>query len=140
MEGLNVDLRQTNAELRRTITDLTAARHQIGLPEKAWGRIKGLLEQEADRITRASWLDVTLVTVAAVVLALLFNYTSPSGIPLLPKTFFRAATARIDVDSARELQLAGKAVLVNARPREFYVRSHIEGAVKAPVPLLAVIY
>lgn len=97
--------------MRWTITDLTAAGHQIGLPEKARKRLKGWLEREADRITRADWLDVSPIT-AAVLAALLLNYASPSRIPLLPATFFRAATARVDLDSAREFQLAGKAVLV----------------------------
>jgi len=140
IQCLNEDLTQSNQELRQTISDLTEARHTIKVLEKAKSALKSVLQRQADRIGRVSVLDVSLILLAALILACAFNYANPNGIPVLPKTVFQAPIAEIDAVTARTLQQSGQAVIVDARPPEFYNQKHIADSVNVPSALFEIIY
>lgn len=137
---LNQDLTQANQELRQTITDLTEARHTIKVLEKAKTALKTVLQGQADRIGRVSFMDVLLILVAALILGCAFNYANPNGIPVLSKTIFNAPIAEIDAATAKKLQLAGQAVIVDARPPESYRQKHIADSVNVPATLFEIVY
>ncbi|MDY0039638.1 MAG: rhodanese-like domain-containing protein, partial [Desulforhabdus sp.] len=140
IQCLNQDLTQANQELKQTISDLTEARHTIKMLEKAKTALKGVLQRQAERIGRASALDVSLILFAALVLAFAFNYANPHGIPVFPKPVLQTPIAEIDPTTARTMQQAGEAVIVDARPPEFYSQKHIVDSVNVPAALFDIIY
>lgn len=140
IQCLNEDLLQANRELKQTIADLTEARHTIKVLERAKTALKGVLQRQADRIGRASVLDVSLILLAALILACTFNYANPHGISVLPQAIVQEPPAEIDAITARALQQAGQAVMVDARPPEFYRQKHIADSVNVPAALFEIIY
>jgi len=140
IQCLNQDLTQANQELKQTIKDLTEARHAIKVLEKAKAALKNVLQRQAERIGQVSLMDVTLILLAALILAFAFNFANPNGIPVLPKTVFNAPGVEIDAVTARTLQEAGQAVVVDARPSELHRQKHITDSVNVPPMLFEIIY
>jgi rhodanese-related sulfurtransferase len=140
VQALNESLSQRNYELERTIADLTEAKHKITMLERAKAHIRHVIQGERERLNRATPLDFVLMLVFTVVIGVLFNLTSPNGIPLLPETAFRPPTPLVDVEQARELVSQSQAVLIDARPKEFFARKRIQGAVNLPSSLFEIVY
>lgn len=140
IQNLNNDLARRNLELQQTIKELTEARYTIVVLERAKAHIKGLIQREMERVARATRLDFLLIILMAACIGSLFNYANPQGIPLLPDIMFRAPAASVDVDEAKRLIDSGEAILVDARPKEFYDQKHIKGAVNVPLALFDIIY
>ena len=140
IQALNEDLRRTNKDLRRTITDLTDARKQIRLLELAKSRLKQMVQREIERVSQFRITDVLLIILIATLLSLPFNYASPNKLKILPEFFFAAAPASIDAATARRLLSKGEAVVVDARPAEFFVQKHITEAVNIPASLFEIIF
>ncbi|MCX5880268.1 MAG: rhodanese-like domain-containing protein, partial [Deltaproteobacteria bacterium] len=140
VQGLNADLSQTNDALRRTIADLTEARQQIRLLEVAGIRLKQLFQQKIEKVGRFRAVDMLLVVVVASLLSLLFNFSNPNGISLLPEEAFREPAPQVDVGTVQQLLGKGDIVLVDARPPELFNRGHIPDAINIPAPLFDIIY
>lgn len=140
IQTLNQELTQSNAELRRTIADLTEARHRITILERARARLRSLVQQEADRMGRPSRFDFVLILMLATVVGVLFNVAAPQGIPLVQETLLRPPSAGISPRAALKSLEAGAAIIVDARPRELYEQRHIKGAVNAPLALFDIMY
>lgn len=140
IQALNVDLRNTNEDLRRTITDLTDARNQIRLLELARSRLKQLVQREIERVSRFRVTDVLLIIFIATLLSLPFNYASPNKLKILPESFFVDAPASIDVVAARQLAAKGAALVVDARPAELFAQRHIAEAINVPAALFEIIF
>lgn len=140
IRNLNEDLNRRNEELRQTIRELTEARDTITVLERAKARLKSLARREMERTGRVSLLDFALILVAAVVVGVLFNFSSPNGVPLLPPLLFQPSPPSITVAEAGKLLDENGAVLVDARPQEFYLEKHIRGALNLPPALFDIIY
>jgi len=140
IQVLNRELTRSNEQLRRTIADLTEARHRITVLERARARLRSLVQQEADRIGRPNRLDYVLVLLLATVVGLLFNLAAPQGIPLVPETLLRPKSAVVAPREAMRSLEAGTAIIVDARPRELYEQRHIRGAVNVPLSLFDIMY
>ncbi len=136
--SLNEDLARQNEELRRTIDDLTRARVQISLLEAAGRRIAGIVHNKAESLARVRLVDFFLIIVLSLGLALAFNEQNPRGIvlveqdgPEIPFVTLEQALALIDGEGA---------LLVDARPREFFEREHAGRAVNVPAQLFDLVY
>jgi rhodanese-related sulfurtransferase len=140
IQTLNRGLEQTNEELRQTIVDLKEAHKKITVLERTKATLRNLIVSEAARFDRATVLDVALILIAATVLAFLFNYSNPNGISLLPETMFYDEVPQIDAKQAMVLLQSGQAVIVDARPQEFFKRKHITEAINVPAPLFQMLY
>jgi rhodanese-related sulfurtransferase len=140
IQALNEELRGTNADLRRTIAELTEARHQIRILEVAKNHLKQLIQREVERAGRFRPADVALMIILSAVLALAFNYSSPNGIPVVPEAVFQARATRVDVLTAHQMLSRSEAVIVDARPAELFRQKHIAEAVNIPAALFDVIY
>lgn len=140
IQALNVDLRNTNQDLRRTIKDLIDARNQIRFLELARSRLKQMVQREIERVSRFRITDVLLILLIATLLSLPFNYASPNKLKILPESFFVDALAAIDVNTARQLVSKGEAIVVDARPAELFAQKHIAEAINIPASLFEIIF
>lgn len=140
IEALNQDLTRRNEELRRTISDLTEARQTIDLLERAKERLKAMVMTAGERAGRARPLDFAFILGLAAILGLLFNFSSPTGIPLVQPVLFAAEPPGEEAPLAFAKVAAGRAVILDARPREFYEQKRIKGALNAPPALFDVVY
>jgi rhodanese-related sulfurtransferase len=140
VQALNADLTLANDALRRTIADLTEARQQIRLLEVAGIRLKQMFQQKIEQVGRFRVRDVLLVIVVASLLSLLFNFSNPNGIPLLPDEAFREPAAQVDVQDVQHLIGQGKAILVDARSPELFKLDHLPDSINIPATLFDIIY
>ncbi|MBU4524807.1 MAG: rhodanese-like domain-containing protein [Desulfomicrobium sp.] len=136
--SLNADLARQNEELRRTIDDLTRARDQISMLEAAGRRIAGIVHSKAESLTRVRLVDFLLIIVLSLGMALAFNEQNPRGIALIepagPEVPF------VTLEQALELMANEDALLIDARPREFFELGHAERAVNVPAQLFDLVY
>lgn len=137
---LNVELSRSNELLRRTIEDLTAAQNRIELLETAKARIRALVDRETERAGRVSWYDFLVIIGLSLVVGLLFNFSNPAGVSLLPEHVFSPPTSTIPAGQAADLFAADAAVFVDARPTPFFEQKHIPGAVNLPTDLFDFVY
>ena len=140
VQALNADLTLANDALRKTIADLTEARQQIRLLEVAGIRLKQMFQQKIEQVGRFRALDLLLIVVVASLLSLLFNFSNPNGITLLPEDAFREQAPRVEAGEVRKLGGQGEIVWVDARPPELFRLGHISDAVNIPAPLFDIIF
>ena len=140
IQTLNVELRNTNQDLRRTIKDLVDARNQIRFLELARSRLKQMVQREIERVSRFRITDVLLILLIATLLSLPFNYASPNKLKILPESFFVGPIAAIDVITTRQLVSKGEAIVVDARPAELFTQKHIAEAINIPASLFEIIF
>lgn len=141
IQELNRNLQQRNQELERTLEELTASRSHIEVLERAGARLRGMLQQHASRVGRASVWDFVCILAASLVLGLFFNMTNPNGVRLLPASVTAEPTQRIAPLQAQELLAQNpEAVLVDARPTVFYEQEHAAGSLNLPPSLFDFIY
>lgn len=96
--------------------------------------------REAYQASRVSWLDFLVMIVISAMLAVIFNYSNPNGIPLFPDFSDRTAIASINPSNAMEEVQGGDALILDAMPENFYQKRHIKGAVSMPLPLFDIVY
>lgn len=129
-----------NLELQRTLDNLTKSRQEIDFLQAARQRLRDLVCREMDRVGRVSLLDFVLIVGVSLVIGLLFNTANPSGVTLVPAGWGRADIQAVDPALARSRLEKGTAIIVDARPREFYEHKHIPGAVNLPLALFDFVY
>ncbi|NCD24608.1 MAG: rhodanese-like domain-containing protein [Deltaproteobacteria bacterium] len=135
---LNADLVAQNEELRRTINELTRAKDHINVLEAAGRRIAGIVHRRSEQLLRMRWVDFALIIGLSLGMGFIFNHQSPWGIPLIEPAGPNIPT--IGVDAARVLVDQDGAILIDARPREFYEVGHAQGAVNIPAQLFDLVY
>lgn len=136
--SLNADLARQNEELRRTIDDLTRARDRISVLEAAGRRIAGIVHSKAESLVRVRLGDFLLIIVLSLGLALAFNEQNPRGIALVEPA--GPEIPILTLDQALHLIDHEDALLVDARPREFFEREHAQRAVNVPAQLFDLVY
>lgn len=137
--SLNQDLEKQNNALQKTIDELTRAEHRIGVLEAAVKRVAHMVTRQAERVMQVRILDFVLLIGISLVLGALFNFQNPKGIPLLPKP---RPVGVITIDDAQAKQLLSKedALLIDARPREFFEQGHAQDALNVSPALFDVVY
>ncbi len=137
--ALNQDLEKQNLALKQTIDELTHARHRISVLESAARRIAVMVHRNAEKLMQVRPLDFILIFGISIVLGLAFNFQNPKGIPLVPLPRPEKVQS-ITVSEAQDLLSRENALLIDARPREFYEKSHAWGAENVPPELFDAIY
>ncbi|MGD9975687.1 MAG: rhodanese-like domain-containing protein [Desulfatirhabdiaceae bacterium] len=140
VQALNADLNRINDDLRQTIDDLTEARNQIRLLEFARIRLKQLVQKEVSRVGRFRMIDAVLILIITTTLSILFNFSNPNGMPLLPETVFRTPAPQIDIQTLHQRLTRKDVILVDARPQELFDQGHLSDAINVPAPLFDIIY
>lgn len=137
--ALNQSLAEQNQTLRDTIDELTRAEHRISSLEKTARRITRMVTHNAERLIQVRLLDFILMIGISIVLGALFNFQNPKGLSFFPLP--RPEEAKIVMaPEAVQLLAQGKALLIDARPREFYELGHAQGAVNVPPALFDALY
>lgn len=138
ISALNENLAEQNEELRRTISELTRAKDQISMLEAAGRRIASIVQSKAEGLIRVRRFDFVLILVLSLGMALAFNHHNPRGIALIeaagPEIPF------VTLEQALDLIKSEDALLVDARPREFFEREHAAGAINIPAALFDLVY
>ena len=137
---LHADQQQKTIALEKTVQALSESRLTIAGLEKAGERIKTAITRSLMRSTRMSLLDIALILIAGTMLGVVYNFASPSGIPLAPRVWRYPPPARIGIDDARARRAAGEILIVDARPTEFYDQRHIRDALNLPLALFDFVY
>ncbi len=139
IHALNSDLATRNVDLQNTLDELTSARQEISLLTETKEAIIRLVHGELLRVWRASWIDVSLIILAGVVLGGLFNFSSPNGIDLIPRSLLEPPPEMVEALYARKLADEG-AVIIDARPAEFYNQAHIKDSINLPKDMFSFVY
>ena len=140
IQKLNEDQEKRNIELEKTINALSDSRQTISRLEKTSERIKTAITKTMAQSKKVSFVDMSLILIAGIVLSLVYNFASPGGINLIPKTWLRSPTAHVGMDQARQLLETQKALFVDARPASFFNQGHIVGAQNLSPALFDFIY
>ena len=98
------------------------------------------MRSETLRIKRVSLFDCLALALISLVLALVFNASSPGGISLSPEIWGQPRPDYIDVAWARLKHESRGALFLDARPTEFYNQSRIAGADNLPLNLFDFVY
>ena len=137
---LHAEQQQKTMVLEKTVRALSESRLTIAGMEKAGERIKAAVTGALRRTTRVSVLDIVLILAAGSLLGVIYNYASPSGIPLAPRVWQYPEPASIDIHGAKRRMDAGEILMVDARPTEFFNQGHIRGALNLPLALFDFVY
>ncbi|MFP3868415.1 MAG: cyclic nucleotide-binding domain-containing protein [Desulfobacteraceae bacterium] len=92
------------------------------------------------RVREISWFDYVLLLGLSVILAIIFNFSNPNGIPLVPRFWAQEPVPRIDLAQAYNDHSHQQALFIDARPANFYDQKHIKGSLNLPLPLFDFIY
>jgi rhodanese-related sulfurtransferase len=76
----------------------------------------------------------------SVLFALVFNQSNPNGISLFPDLSAHEKLTKIRLSAAVEEHRAGDTLFLDARPANFYDRSHIKGAENVPLTVFDFVY
>lgn len=140
IERLHADQRQKTIALEKTVQALSESRRTIAGLEKAGERIKATIAGIMARSTRVSVIDVALILIAGTILGMVYNFASPTGIPIVPRVWRHPPSPRISIDRTKALLDAQTIILVDARPVEFFKQRHIRGALNLPLALFDFVY
>jgi rhodanese-related sulfurtransferase len=140
IQDLNLDLGRRNFELSRTLEELKKSHETINILQKARNRARNLIHTEASRLERVSVWDFVFVIALILLISLPYNSSSPGGISLAPATWSLPDPEIIDTEQAAMRFNSGAAVLVDARPNEFFQQERIKGAINLPSNLFDFMY
>lgn len=140
IQRLHVEQERQYKELENTLQELTSCQTTIDGMEKAGERIRAAMAKAMARTKRASLTDIAIIIIAGALLGLAYNFASPSGIPIIPEIWRHAPSQKINVFDAKTMVKNNNAILVDARPAEFYNQQHIDGAVNLPLALFDFVY
>lgn len=101
------------------------------------------LEEETERQIRKpemSWIDFVAVIGLSLLFGIIFNYSNPNGIGLMPKAWTGESVAMVDPGRIKPDPARKEILYVDARPAGFFERSHIRNAVNIPPALFDIMY
>jgi len=137
---LNKELEAGNLELREALDNLTRTRREADGFKQTAERIKKLVLGEIGRAGRASPWDFIVILFVSMAVGLFFNYAHPDGAPIIPAGWSRPPLQSVDATLASAAVSSGNAILVDARPREFFEQRRARGAINLPSALFDFVY
>jgi rhodanese-related sulfurtransferase len=87
-----------------------------------------------------SWIDYVVILAVTLGIALVWNYSNPNRINIMPKFYDSEAFAKVSLSAAKEKYDSGQVLFIDARPDNFYNQEHIEKAINLPLPLFDMMY
>jgi CRP-like cAMP-binding protein/rhodanese-related sulfurtransferase len=96
--------------------------------------------REVHKSLRMTWFDFFLAIAVSVILAAIFNYSNPNGIPLFPEFPKRNSVPSVKPTTALEELRHNETLFLDARPANFYQKRHIKGAINIPLNIFDIAY
>ncbi len=131
---LDADLHRQQRALQNALGEAESARSNLQQT------VSDLKTRYLERVRRINPIDFLIIGLVSLVVGLLFNHFSPNGIDLIPERFFHAAAPTITPSAAQSLVARNEAVVIDARPQEFFNQKHIAGALNIPPALFDIAY
>ena len=92
------------------------------------------------KLRQISWFDFALLGGLSIILALGFNFSNPNRVPLVAGWGEQDTVPRVEPAKALQEYKSGEAVIVDARPTNFFNQKHVKGAKNLPMPLFDFLY
>ena len=89
---------------------------------------------------KASWLDFFVIFFLSLIGGIIFNYSNPNGIDLIPTFITNESIAHVTSSQAFAYYSRGNTLFLDARPATLFHKGHIKGAVNIPLPLFDIMY
>ncbi len=89
---------------------------------------------------RASWLDFFAIFLLSLLGGIIFNYSNPNGINLIPKFMTNNEIIRVTPSQAYAYHSDRDTLFVDARPSTLFQQEHIESALNIPLALFDIMY
>jgi len=87
-----------------------------------------------------AWRDYLIIFVLSLAFSLVFNFSNPNGIRLMPKSWSGESIPAATLQMAIEHHRSGSSLFIDAMPSGFFEREHIKGAVNLPPALFDIMY
>jgi len=88
---------------------------------------------------KASWLDFFVIFFLSLMGGIIFNYSNPNGIDLIPPFITNESIASV-TSSQAFVYYKGETLFLDARPVTLFQKGHIKGAVNIPLPFFDIMY
>ncbi len=92
------------------------------------------------RVIRSTWVDYLFIFALSLLCGIIFNYSNPNGIALMPNILPDKAIPRAEPSTAIAKHPNDDIFFVDARPAILYENMHIEGAINIPLALFDIMY
>lgn len=125
---LNAEMAERNAELSRTIDELTHTKRRTNVLETKLDSVLSAVESGRKRLERTHWYDFAAILLLSLALGLGYNTVNPNKLPITPEEWTRPAPAFATAIEAAALIKEGKAQIVDARPKPLFDQLRIAGA------------
>ena len=106
-------------------------------------RDESLIEREAERLLRTpglSWFDFLVILGVSMLCGIIFNFSNPNGINLIPESWSEDPISSVAASMAMAKHEEGKTLFLDSRPANFYEKGHISGALNVPLALFDIMY
>lgn len=114
-------------------------KHVSGLLRRDEERLQAESEREY-RTSQLTIFDFIFIGVVILIFAGIFNLSNPNRINVLPDLYDPTEIPKIDVWEAKKKFDRGETIFIDARPDNFYNKSHIKGALNLPLPSFEINY
>ena len=136
---LNRDLTRRNEDLNALLEEVSQCKLELSDVERAREKILDVIRRETTRSSRVRRADFVFILLVPLLVGLVFNFSNPSGVRMVPEAWSRPAAPVVDVRVARDMTRSG-ALVVDARPADFYRKAHIRDALNVPRSLFDFVY
>ena len=106
-------------------------------------RGESTIEKEAERQIRTpglSWFDFLIIIGVSLLCGVIFNFSNPNGINLVPESWSEEPISSVAASRAMAKHKEGETLFLDARPANFYDKEHIAGALNVPLALFDIMY
>jgi CRP-like cAMP-binding protein/rhodanese-related sulfurtransferase len=86
------------------------------------------------------WRDYLIIFGLSLAFSLVFNFSNPNGIRLMPKSWSGESLPSVVPQAAIEPYRNGSSLFIDAMPSSFFEREHIKGAINLPLALFDIMY
>ena len=103
---------------------------------------KSLIENRTDQrfnILEFSWLDCLFIVLISILCGIIFNFSSPTGLALIPEFWTGEMVPHVAPQIVLE-KYWERALIVDARPNTAYKQGHLEKAINMPLDIFDTIY
>ena len=97
-------------------------------------------KEREHKTTVLSFYDFVFIGIVILLFASIFNLSNPNSINVLPRLYDPDEIPKIGMVDAKKKFDEGQTIFIDARPRNFFDRDHIKGAVNLPLPSFEINY